>query len=165
MSVNVNITPAIREAGYGMDKAFTTPGAPDGVMDGIPRTVYYTPDGRTIRTMPSLREYTKRDARGNVIESGIRDANLDRGWLLTRPEKLLPFCQTCDRWHDTQAEVAACAQEGAKFIRRMDGQVRTEQRKNKRKESDKITGLEKQIAELKAMIEQMARSKSNGTLL
>jgi len=77
-------------------------------IGGLPKTTYYTPDGRTIKTFPDTRERVIKDKQGTVIWHGTVDANLDRGWLMQPPQILKPYCRGCDRWHDTQAEVDKC---------------------------------------------------------
>ncbi len=77
-------------------------------IGGLPRQIYWTPDGREVRAIKSEREYNIKDEEGNVTGSGLRDANLDKGWLLTPPTDPKPYCAGCDRWHDTEEEVTLC---------------------------------------------------------
>ena len=145
----MKLTSAIERTGYGFG----------GDIGGLPRTTYYTPDGRVIKAIPSIREYVKKDKEGKVIGGGTRDANLDKGWLLSLPNRNVRklFCQTCDRWHDTQAEVKACGQELKKFIDQMT-------RKAKKENTDKTSSLEQQVAELKAMVSRLMEGKNGGIL-
>lgn len=78
-----------------------------GVIDGQLRQRYFLPDGRVVLATPSMHEF-QQTKDGKVIASGIRDTNLDRGWLLTKPTELKLHCDGCDKWHDTQKEVNAC---------------------------------------------------------
>jgi len=106
---------------------------------------YWTPDGREIVTMPSWREYQKRDAKGNQ-HGGIRDANLDKGWLLAPPQKPMVGCPHCDKWHETKKEVVECGVAKAKLTRKWDKWA-----KRNNKQTD--TGdLEAQIRELQALV-------------
>ena len=144
----MKITQAIERAGFGVS----------GDIGGLPRTTYYTPDGRIIRAIPNIREYTVKNKDGDVIHSGTRDANLDKGWLLSSPSTPKLFCRTCDGWHDTQEEIKACGVERTRFINVMEV-------KAKQEETDKTASLEQKVAELTAMVEKLMEDKRNGTLL
>lgn len=135
----MKVTPAIESSGYGIS----------GEIGGLPRQTYYTPDGRTIRAIPSLREYVKKD-NGKVVETGTRDANYDKGWLPTMPTELKPHCPHCGEWHDNEEEIDACAIRIKKQTEWGDRIAK----KFKKQESDDITGLKKEVAELKEMLEK-----------
>ena len=90
--------------------------AKTGDFGGQPKTTYWTPDGRKIRAMPDMHEYTRRDKDGKVIDSGVRDANLDKGWLNYKPTSLQLFCPHCDRWHMTKADVDTCGKSKKRVI-------------------------------------------------
>ena len=144
--MNIKVDPitfqAIEAAGYGIS----------GDIGGLRRTAYYTPDGRVIKAIPNMRDYVLKNKDGKVIDSGTRDGNLDRGWLLQMPQIKKLFCPSCDRWHDTQAEVKACKVTQDRMIAKMAA-------KTKREETDKTVDLEQQVAELKAMVEKLLEAQ------
>ena len=144
----MKLSPAIEGAGYGLS----------GDIGGLRRQVYYTPDGRVIRAFPDTREYVLKDKAGKVVKSGIRDANLDRGWLLSPLTAPKPFCGNCGRWHDTQAEVEACGLRQNSFIAQAERLARQE-------EADKTSALEKQVAKLTALVEKLSREVQIGAVL
>lgn len=69
---------------------------------------YYTPSGDVVYAIPAIRDWVEKDDAGKVLRTGERDANLDKGWTLYMPPVLKLHCQGCDRWHDTEEEVATC---------------------------------------------------------
>lgn len=138
----MNMTPAIESAGFGIS----------GSIGGIPRTIYYTPDGRIKKAIPQMRDYVVKDKEGKVIKSGTRDANLDKGWLLYMPKEKKLFCPTCDMWHDTQIEVDACKVAQGKMIEKMFKKARKE-------EVNKTESLEQKVAELTALVEKLLEGK------
>ncbi|MBU2064011.1 MAG: hypothetical protein KKF93_06435 [Candidatus Omnitrophica bacterium] len=77
-----------------------------GDIGGVYKKKYWTPDGREIMAVPSIRTYRVKD-NGNTTE-GIRDTNYDKGWLDRPPENPKLRCISCDKWHDTQIEVDKC---------------------------------------------------------
>jgi hypothetical protein len=79
-----------------------------GIKGGPIRVHYWKPCGCEVFAIRSERGYVKKDANGKVTEQGIRDANLDKGWLLAPPEVLKPCCNSCGEWHDTPELVAEC---------------------------------------------------------
>lgn len=137
----MKMTSAIDAAGFGIS----------GDIGGLKRTTYYTPDGRTIKAFPNIRDYVIR-RNGEVTESGTRDANLDRGWLLQMPQIKKLFCPNCDQWHDTQIEIEACKIQQDKMIKKFTI-------KTKREEVDKTVALEQKVAELTAMVEKLLEAK------
>lgn len=137
----MKVTPAIEASGYGIS----------GDVGGLPRTTYYTPDGRVIKAIPSLREYVKKKD-GKVIESGTRDANLDRGWLLQKPTELKLYCSGCDMWHDTQEEVDACIVRKNKWVKALG-------KKAIKQNGDEMDTLKKEVAELKEMLAKLLEVK------
>ena len=142
----MKLTDAIKQAGYGLS----------GDIGGLPRTTYYTPDGRAIKAFPDTREFVKRQG-GKVVGTGTRDANLDKGWLLSPPLELKQFCPTCDRWHDTKAEISACKRNQTRLVAQMTLKV-------KREETDKTLDLEQQVARLTALVEKLMEGKNGGIL-
>ena len=149
--MTIVISPAkfkvIETVGYGIS----------GDIGGLQKQTYYTPDGRVIKAIPQIRGWIKKDAKGNGIESGTRDANLDKGLLLEKPKELKLFCPHCDRWHDTQVEVEACKIQQDKMIELMT-------KKTKEEEIDKTVALEQQVAELKAMVEKLLEAQGGKVL-
>lgn len=126
----------------------------NGDIGGLPRTTYYTPDGRVIRAIPSIREYVVKDKDGKVSGKGIRDANLDRGWLLSPPSVRKLPCRWCDRWHDTPEEVDACHHQQSTLV---DGEAV----KAKQKEVNEVVALKNEVAELRAMLSKFMEAKGN----
>lgn len=133
---------AIESSGYGLN----------GYIGGLSRTTYYTPDGRVIKAVPDMRSYVRRDKNGNVIESGTRDANLDKGWFLQMPKEKKLFCPHCDMWHDNQVEVQTCEIQQRKMIEKYANQA-------KKEETDRTTDLEAQVAELKATVAKLLEAQ------
>lgn len=133
----MKVTPAIEASGYGVS----------GAIGGLPRQTYYTPDGRTVKAIPSLREYVKKE-NGKVIEAGTRDANYDKGWLPIMPTELKPHCAHCGEWHDNQEGIDACAAE----LKRKKEWGEKLAKKYKKEEHEDITSLKGEVAELKEML-------------
>lgn len=122
----MNKTPAIEAVGYGIS----------GDIGGLPKTTYYTPDGRVVKTHANF----------HVNSAGqTRDANLDTGWLLSPPVNPKLFCRWCDRWHDTEGEVDACHRQ-RNFL------VEKEMVKAKQEETNEMLALKNEVSELKAML-------------
>ena len=143
----MKITSAIEKAGFGFG----------GDIGGLPRQTYYTPDGRVIKAFPDSREFVRR-RNGEVLEQGTRDANLDRGWLLSPPSELKPFCKNCGRWHDTPKEVDICGEKQNKFIAQAERFARQEG-------IDKTSALEKQVAQLTTLVEKLTKEVQNRQVL
>jgi len=137
------LSPAIEEAGYGIS----------GDIGGLLRQTYYTPDGRTIRAIASIRDYVRKDKDGKVVETGSRDANLDKGWLLAMPSDLKLYCSGCDKWHDTQEEIDACIASKQKFIDRMT-------RKGNGQYKKETVDLEQKVANLEALVAKLMEGKN-----
>ena len=78
-----------------------------GNIGGTKKRRYWLPDGNEIMAIPAIRGYIKKRD-GKIIESGDRDANLDKGWLLSPPTELKLHCEGCDKWHDTRKEITDC---------------------------------------------------------
>ena len=77
---------------------------------GAQKQAYWTPDGRRLVLVPQIRQFVKKNDKNEVIASGTRDANLDKGYLTHSPSESerKVFCRWCDTWHDTQVQVDAC---------------------------------------------------------
>jgi len=126
------------------------------VWGGPTKKKYYTPDGRVIFATPSEREYVIRDADGNVIEQGIRDANYDKGWRETPPsesERKL-YCKYCDRWHDTEKEIEECGISRKKLETWGLQQARKLHPKDFEK-YDKIMALEERVDNIDAKLDKI----------
>lgn len=136
----MKVTPAIEASGYGVS----------GHIGGLPRQTYYTPDGRTVQAIPSMREYVKKD-NGKVTETGTRDANFDKGWLPIMPIELKPHCSHCGNWHDNQEGIDACAAR----IKEQTAWGDRIARKAKKQETDDMTSLKSEIDELKEMVKKL----------
>ena len=140
----MKVTKAIEASGYGVS----------GNIGGLPRQTYYTPDGRTVKAIPSLREYVKKE-NGKVIETGTRDANYDKGWLPIMPTELKPHCAYCGEWHDNQEGIDACASEAKRQKEWGDRLAR----KYKKEEHDDMASLKSEIDELKEMVKKLTEVK------
>ncbi len=123
-----------------------------GVSGGVPRKIYWTPDGRKIEAIPNIREFVRKKG-GKVIETGTRDANLDKGWLLEPPKEPKLYCPGCDGWHDTKKQINACVLKSKRFIR-------IAGKKAKQEQADENTELKKRIADLEAKLNKLMEPKS-----
>lgn len=137
------LPPAIEQTGYGIS----------GHIGGLPRQTYYTPDGRVIKAIPSIRQYSRKDKDGKVIESGTRDANYDKGWLPAMPTELKLYCSGCDMWHDKQEEIDACIVKKKRWVNQLSKKVI-------KQEASEIDSLKKEVAELKEMLQKVLEAKS-----
>ena len=128
----------------------TSGAAMSQMPSGIPKTRYFTPDGREEWKVPQHR----------IRQGGqVYDIFLDMGYSLTKPEHLKPYCSGCDRWHDTQIEVDKCVKEKKKNERSWERKANAEFKKEQKQKDDKIAELEKKIDKfMKAM-------EANGKLL
>ncbi len=116
------------------------------IIGGQPKKRYWTPDGREITAQPNTH---------GTSDGGIRDANLDKGWLASKPTELKLYCPHCDMWHDTKDEVAKC---GAKK-KAIENKYKREAKKTIGKEvADKdkeIENLRAEMAEIKDLLNKM----------
>ncbi len=115
-----------------------------GTTGGIKKKRYWLPDGNEIMAAPSIRGYIKKRD-GKIIESGDRDANLDKGWLLSPPAELKLYCEGCDKWHDTQKEITDCIAKKKAFDARWNKHA-----KKMRREEGGDDELREEVAELKS---------------
>lgn len=115
------------------------------VFGGAKKSRYWTPDGREVRAVPSMRTWIKKKD-GKVIDSGIRDANLDKGWLLQPPTKLKPYCPHCDNWHDTQKEIDECGAKKKVF----DNKWAAMAKRMRRDEGGEVEKIKAEVLELKS---------------
>lgn len=131
-----------------------------GDIGGQPKTKYWTPDGRVMLVAPSWHEFVQRDRNGKVITSGIRDVNLDRGWLMQKPEILKPYCPHCDMWHDTLKEVAACQVKRQSLIKH--ATARMQEQGQPQENNIRMAKLEKEMGEIKGILTQLLVQKAGG---
>jgi len=121
-----------------------------GDIGGQPKQRYWTPDGRLIMALPDMREYSHTDRAGKVIDSGIRDANYDKGWLGQKPTELKLYCSHCDLWHDTQAEIIKCQRRKKAFDDKWTKRSKKEHRQNGETNDGRISKLETDVGEIKS---------------
>jgi hypothetical protein len=119
-----------------------------GQFGGVARQTYYTPDGRVIKAIPIINNYVLKDKNGKTTGGGVRDANLDKGWTLQKPTILKLFCATCDRWHDTKVQVAACKASRDRMIALAGKTAKKEQKAKDVALEDKVARLETLVAKL-----------------
>jgi hypothetical protein len=126
--------------------------AKTGDFGGQPKITYWTPDGRQIRAMPDMHEYARKDAKGKVIESGLRDANLDKGWLTSKPQILQKYCPGCDKWHQTDVEVKECIRKKNALVSK---HSKIAKKELKQSDDSRLDKLESDMGELKDMFKQL----------
>ena len=126
-----------------------------GDVGGQPKQRYWTPDGRLIKAMPDMRGYSRIDGTGTVIDSGIRDANYDKGWLGQKPTELKLYCPHCDLWHDSQAEIIKCQRQRKSFDNKWARRTKKESPQNGERNDDRISKLENDIGEIKQLLQKM----------
>ena len=149
----MKLTKVIEAVGYGVSEE----------IGGIEKKVYYTPDGRQFISSP--RVVTSVDKKTN--RTMVRDSNLDKGWLLSKPTKLLPHCNNCGEWHKNKAEIIAC---GVRQTRLLASTKKAQKAhlKTLPKEWEEARGdtksqiLEKKVADLTKLVEQLLKEKENG---
>ena len=129
-----------------------------GDIGGQPKQTYWTPDGRQIKAMPDIHHYALKDKDDKVIANGVRDANLDKGWLLQKPSELKLYCPHCDRWHDTEGEIRQCESKNTQFV------AKCEEKAKKELGIDRIGKLETDMSELKNLMKQLLERR-NGQIL
>lgn len=117
---------------------------------GIPRTRYFTPDGREQFKIPQHRE--RRDG-------VIYDVFIAQGYTLTPPSNLKPYCSSCDMWHDTQEEVKACIEKKSKFMASMNRKASRELLKERREKDTQIANLEDKVDKLTKLLEEKLGEK------
>jgi len=122
-----------------------------GQIGGQPKQKYYTPDGSIIFAMPDIHEY-QQTSKGKVVAQGLRDANLDRGWLLSKPEKLQIYCGGCDKWHPTQKEVNACIKKKSAFTKEWEAKAKKDLPKDA---SAEMAEMKTEMKELKTMFSEV----------
>ncbi len=128
--------------------------AKSGDVGGQPKQTYWTPDGRQIRAMPDMHEYAKKNGKGEIIESGLRDANLDSGWLTSKPQVLQLYCNGCDMWHKTPQEVKECRAKKLASSRKWQHIAKKELKKESG-DDGRIDRLESAVSELTVMMKKL----------
>jgi|TARA_Y100000310_G_scaffold247250_1_gene252821 hypothetical protein len=134
-------------------------------IGGLPRNTYWTPDGRQVQAIASMREYNVKDGDGEVIGSGTRDANLDKGWLTSPPQDPKPYCTGCDKWHNTEEEVILCISKKEEDAKKWEEYARKEQNKEQSVVIDRVDTLEVDMLEVKGGISEilkLLKGKDNG---
>ena len=111
------------------------------VNNRLPRTRYYTPDGREELKIPQQR--TRSDG-------VVYDIFLALGYTLTSPANPKPYCKGCDRWHDTQEEVNDCVAKKNQYAETM-------QRKAEQDLAKEQKGKDKTIANLEAKVDKLTK--------
>lgn len=125
---------------------------------GIPRQTYWTPDGRKIEAIASMREYNRRDENGDVVGTGTRDANLDKGWLLQPLQEPKPYCVGCDKWHDTDEEVMMCIANKEEKARKWEEWARKEKADEAKAQGKEIEDLRVELYELKGLVHELTQT-------
>jgi len=129
-----------------------------GDIGGVKKQRYYTPDGREVLAVPSMKNWVRREGK-KVLDSGIRDANLDNGWLLQPPTKLKLHCDYCDRWHDTQKEIDACGAKKKVFDDKWAEKVKKLRHKDDGDLRDEVSELKSDMSDIKSMLSQLLKGK------
>lgn len=112
---------------------------------GIPKTRYYTPDGREKWKIPQ--HHTRQDG-------AVYDIFLAQGYTLTPPTNPKLRCLGCDMWHDTPEEVEACVKEKKKLVASMNRRAERELAKEQRGKDMKIADLEAKVDKLTKLLEE-----------
>jgi len=120
-----------------------------GYIGGLRKTKYWTPDGREILAIPSMRTWQKTkivNGKKEITGSGLRDANLDK-WLIEPPQNPKIHCDGCDKWHDTQEEVEKCIEQREVFIKKH----------STPEVDDRIGKVESEVSEIKNMLAELLK--------
>lgn len=146
----MRLTKVIEAVGYGVSEE----------IGGIEKKIYYTPDGRQFIGIPRM--VTSVDKKTN--RTAVRDSNLDKGWLLSKPVKLSPHCPNCGEWHKNKVEIAACGVRQTRLL----AKTKKDQKAHLKavdKEWEEARGdtksqiLEKKVADLTRLVEQLLKEK------
>lgn len=130
-------------------------------IGGLQKNHYWTPDGREVVAVPAMRTYNVIE-NGKVIESGVRDANLDNGWFLQKPAILKPHCPHCDRWHDTQKEIDKCGVNKIAFNKKWDKlaqKMKADEGGEVNSLKTEVDGLKEDVSQIKDMLLQLLKEK------
>lgn len=128
-----------------------------GITGGAEEKTYWTPDGREVHSIPAIRSFqTVKD--GKVIKSGTRDANLDKGWLLSPPDDPKLRCVGCDKWHDTEIEIDKCVAVKEAKIAQYSKVGREELKKSTNRDTE-ITQLRNDMDTMMGMLKKLLDAK------
>lgn len=117
-------------------------------IGGQPKQKYWTPDGREILAAPNM----------HITNMGtVRDANFDKGWLPAPPTELKPYCEYCDRWHDTEEEVEKCGRRKKASDKRYLKWAKNKLRKDSADKDEEIEGLKSEISDIKKLLEKLVK--------
>ena len=142
-------------------EAARTGAAVSGVWGGPQKQRYYTPTGEEVYSIPSWREFTRKGPDGKILEQGTRDANLDKGWLLSLPTELKVACPGCSKWHDTQQEVDACVDKKAEAAAQWERKAIEQQPQAQDADMEERLGkLEEGLSDIKALLQQALGAKN-----
>ena len=142
-------------------EASRTGAAVSGVWGGPQKKRYYTPTGEEVYSLPSWREFVRKDSNGRILEQGTRDANLDKGWSLSLPTELKVACPGCSKWHDTAKEVDACVDKKAEAAAQWERKALEQQPQSQDAEvEDRLGKLEEGLSDIKALLQQALGAKN-----
>ena len=136
-------------------EAARTGAAGSGVGGGPQKQRYYTPTGEEVYSIPSWREFVRKNSDGKILEQGTRDANLDKGWSLSLPTELKVACPGCSKWHDTQQGVDACVDKKAEVAAQWERKALEQQPQSQDADmEDRLGKLEEGLSDIKALLQQ-----------
>ena len=142
-------------------EAARTGAAVSGVWGGPQKQRYYTPTGEEVYSIPSWREFTRKGPDGRILEQGTRDANLDKGWSLSRPTELKVACPGCTKWHDTEEEVGACVEKKAVIAAQWERKALELQPQAQDADiEDRLGKLEEGLSDIKTLLQQALGDKN-----
>lgn len=132
-----------------------------GDVGGIRKKKYWTPDGREIMSVPSIKHWmTVKVVNGKKVMTGEgdRDANLDKGWLLEPPQEPKLYCKGCFKWHDTQKEINKCIAKRTKSNKEWDIRARKlmdDTEKGDGQVNQEIKTMKSDIADIKLLLNKL----------
>jgi len=136
-------------------EAARTGAAVSGVWGGPQKQRYYTPTGEEVYSIPSWREFVRKNSDGKILEQGTRDANLDKGWSLSLPTELKVACPGCSKWHDTAKEVDACVDKKAEVTAQWERKALEQQPQSQDADTEgRLDKLEEGLSDIKALLQQ-----------
>ena len=142
-------------------EAARTGAAVSGLWGGPQKQRYYTPTGEEVYSIPSWREFTRKGPDGRILEQGTRDANLDKGWSLSRPTELKVACPGCTKWHDTEEEVGACVEKKAVIAAQWERKALELQPQAQDADiEDRLGKLEEGLSDIKTLLQQALGDKN-----
>ena len=136
-------------------EAARTGAAVSGVWGGPQKQRYYTPTGEEVYSIPSWREFVRKNSDGKILEQGTRDANLDKGWSLSLPTELKVACPGCSKWHDTAKEVDACVDKKAEVTAQWERKALEQQPQSQDADTEgRLDKLEEGLSDIKTLLQQ-----------